>query len=444
MHIDESRPDWYIQPMRITFCLAVLLLFFGRCVWAELDYACIDPVVEVRGIWIDAGAIPRTAQGIRQMVRSYADANINLLLPETICRGYAVYPSAILARDPRFVGTVDPLSVMIDEAHKLNIEVHPWVWVFRAGYTKDKGSILGAHPDWTELDVNGKDLSPNGGYWLSPSNPAARDFLASVYAELARKYDIDGIHLDYIRYETEEKSPYGFSESSTSLFEKQYGTSPTEVHPDSLDHLFWDKFRQRQVNTFVQRIALQTRSIKPRAVVSAAVGAYPPDARTQLLQNWPNWAANKWIDLVTPMAYSTDDAHFGRLIVRQRDAIGCSALLAEGVGLFLHKDPAQTVAQIAMSRQMGAIGQVLFSASYCGQAQLAALRAGPYSRPAMLPFGDPCAAAQRLASQAERCRIAGQTDLADYYATTANDLACYDAYRKQVTPYVPPALPDQP
>ena len=155
------------------------------------------------------------------------------------------------------------LPVMIDEAHRLGMEVHPWVWVFRAGYTKDRGAILTSHPDWAERGKDGKDLSANGGLWISPTNPQARDFLASLYAELARNYDIDGLHLDYIRYEVESPTPYGYCEGSRALFEKQYGIDPLSIDRLSFNQLEWIRFRERQINTFVQRIALQTRLIRP-------------------------------------------------------------------------------------------------------------------------------------------------------------------------------------
>lgn len=430
--------------MRVLVIFAASIFLLAGTTWAAVDYASVDPVVEIRGIWIDAGAIPKTEQSIRRMVRSYADAHFNMLLPETICRGYSIYPSTVIERDPRFAGAIDPLPVIIDEAHKLGLEVHPWVWVFRAGYSADKGSILRAHPDWAELDSNGRELSPNGGYWLSPANPAARDYLARLYAELVGKYDVDGIHLDYIRYETEQKASYGFSPISTCLFGKQYGLDPANVRPGTLDQLFWIKFRERQVNTFVQRIAIQTRSIRPRAVISAAVGQYPPEARVQLLQNWPNWAANKWVDLLVPMSYETDDARFGRLTSRQREAVDSYALLAEGIGVFVQKDPAQTVAQIGISRQMGAFGQVLFAASYMGSSQFAALKCGPYARAAALPFRSSSRACEALFSKARHCAAAGDAELAAYYECAAKSLAAYEEYRSRKTPYVVPTLPELP
>lgn len=408
---------------------------------ADIDYTKLDPVTEVRGIWIDAGAIPKTARGIRDMVRSYANAHFNVLFPETICRGYAIYPSALIERDPRFGGAIDPLPIMINEAHELGMEVHPWVWVFRVGYSRDKGAILRAHPNWAEFDRDGGDLSPNGGYWVSPAIPEARDYLACLFAELVSKYRVDGLHLDYIRYETQEKNAFGYSVPSKALFQKQYGLDPLDVQPGTLDEVFWDKFRERQINTFVQQIALQTRRIRPCTVVSAAVGAYAPDARIQLMQNWPNWVMNKWVDFVAPMAYSTDNDHFSKLIFRQKEAVDNKTILAEGVGMFMHKDTAQTTAQVGDSRRMGAFGQVMFTASYCGPKQLDALRCGPYAAPAALPFRNTCELTRVLAARSKASQAQGLTELEAYYSTSAASLCDYAAYRELAVPYVVPTAP---
>ena len=426
--------------MRIAVFVVALLLC-GSTLFADIDCTNVDPITEVRGIWIDAGAMPKTAQGVRQMVDAYADAHFNVLFPETICRGYTVYPSALLERDPRFAGAVDPLPVMITEAHKRGLEVHPWVWVFRVGYTKDKGGILNSHPDWAEVDRDGIDLSPNGGYWVSPANPQARDFLACLYAELTAKYDVDGLHLDYIRYETDAKKPFGYSPSARAAFQKQYGIDPVDVRPGTLDQAFWNKFRERQVNTFVQRIAVQTRRIRPRAVVSAAVGSYPPDARAELMQNWPNWVANRWVDFVAPMAYSTDDAYLGRLIFRHKEAVDSRTLLAEGLGMYIHKDVAQTSAQVGIARKAGAFGQVMFASSYCGAKQLNALRCGPYCTCAAVPFRDTRRLASALDAKAGLSKAQGLPELAAYYSGAAASLNDYATYRCTPGPYVSPTLP---
>ena len=424
---------WFTALLAIIICSAASA--------QAVNYECLDPIVEMRGIWVDAGAIPKTADGIRQMVRSYHKANLNVLFPEIIARGYTVYPSKLVARDPRFAGAIDPLPVMIDEAHKLGMEVHPWVWVFRAGYTKDRGAILTAHPDWAERGKDGRELSPNGGLWISSTNPQARDFLASLFAELAKNYDIDGLHLDYIRYEVESPTPYGYSESSRSLFDKEYGVDPQSIDRLSFNQLEWIRFRERQVNSFVQRIAEQTRAIRPNAKISAAVGSDPTTARLNLNQNWPNWVANRWVDFVTPMAYTNDDARFADLVTQEKDGADGKSIIGPGIGFFQQKDPQQMVRQIGITRKLGVCGQTLFAGSYFKNPQQSALVSGPYREPASLPFRDPAAKSVQLCKKAADLKHEGKPAEADYFSGLATTLAGYANYHQGAVPYVAPAAP---
>jgi len=424
--------------------LLIFLISAMLCASAvgAFDYRCIDPVVETRAIWVDAGAIPQTPEGIRQLVADYRRANINLLFPEIIARGYAIYPSKLLARDPRFANAPDVLALLIAEAHAAGIEVHPWVWVFRAGYTKDKGAILGTHPDWTELSQDGKELSPNGGYWISPVVPEARDFLAELFAELVREYDIDGLHLDYIRYESETAAPYGYSELSRTLFRRQYGVDPFEIDKYSFHRYEWQKFRERQINTFVQRIALQTRSLKPHVMLSAAVGADPKTARLHLMQNWQNWVDNKWIDFVVPMVYTNNDQNFRSLVTIERDLICGRTLLVPGISIMDRATSVERMtSQIGIARELQTAGESLFASSYFQEANATTLSAGPYARPTKLPFREPWVRSQELCDRAVQLRKEGKEDEAGFLADRSVMLANYAKYLETEIPYVLPTPP---
>ena len=427
--------------VRLLACIVLLAASMGAG-GQQIDYAALDVPVELRAIWIDAGSIPKSEAGIRSLVRTYHKANLNVLLPEVVARGYTVYTSTLVERDPRFAGCIDPLEIIIDEAHALGMEVHPWVWVFRAGYTRDRGAILRAHPDWVELSKFGEDLSANGGLWISPCIPAARDFLADLYAELVRNYDVDGIHLDYIRYEVQSPTPYGYNERCRRQFERQYGIDPLEVDRLSFAQYEWNRFRERQINTFVQRIALQTRAIRPQALVSAAVGSDPKTARLNLMQNWVNWVENKWVDFVTPMAYTNRDARFAELVSRQKAAVGNKTILAPGIGLHTQKDnTAQTVRQIGIARKLMTDGQSLFATAYFGEDQERALVQGPYSSVASVPFRNMWQRSRMLCDLAVGCGRRGRQGLAHYFSTLVNDLAAYAAYRGTPSGYVPPTEP---
>ncbi len=451
--------------MTRTLLLAAVLISCCCGPVLAVDYVCLDPLVEIRGIWIDAGAMGKTEPAIREQVRGYAQAGFNVLFPETVSRGYAVYPSKLLARDPRFADAPDTLAIMIQEAHRLGLEVHPWVWVFRAGYTQDRGGILTAHPDWAERDARGQELSANGGYWLSPANPEVQNFLADLFRELLTRYDVDGLHLDYIRYETQESGDYGYSDYSIRRFVSQHGYSPDPeaaaaagtadvlggpvmiAVPEWLQK--WNLFREQQVSGFVERIAGVVRGIGPTATggfrpslaLSVAVGETPRDARIKLMQNWQHWVDNRWLDFVVPMSYEPDNARFSRLVKLQRYLTSRRSLLAPGLGLHRYGDPGQTVTQIALAREGLADGQVLFSASYLRlpYANPTLLPAGPYAKPASLPFRSPLDRSQELCDRAGELCSTGQYDEATYFAARATALAAYAAYREAALPYLPPA-----
>ncbi|MCE5322562.1 family 10 glycosylhydrolase [bacterium] len=421
--------------------ISALLAIIPLTAWASetVDYKCINPVVEIRGIWVNADAIPKTDSGIRELVRTYHKANINVLFPEVIARGYAAYPTKLLTRDPRFKDAVDPLPPMIEEAHRLGMEVHPWVWVFRAGYTKDRGAILNAHPGWVMLSKYGEDLSANGGLWISPNIPAARDFLACLFAELVKKYDVDGLHLDYIRYEVQSPTPYGYNTTARCTFQHQYGIDPADIDRLSTNQILWNKFRERQINSFVQRIAMQTRALKPHVKISAAVGSDPVTARLNLMQNWVNWVDNGWVDFITPMAYTANDATFTQLVTDQMAAVDGKTLIAPGIGLHMQKDnPEQSIGQIGIARQLMAGGEALFASSYYTDGLASALEQSAYKSPAELPFRDPLSKCRLL------CNLTANTSdsaLKNFYSQRAWPLARYADYITKDKPYISPTDP---
>lgn len=426
--------------LKLIICAAALMACTAASA-QDVQYQCLDVPVEIRGIWIDAGAIPKTEEGIRELVRSYHRANLNVLFPEVVARGYTVYPSKLIDRDPRFAGAIDPLPIIIDEAHSLGMEVHPWVWVFRAGYTKDKGAILTRNPGWVELSKEGKELSPNGGYWISPVVPEAQDFLVNLYSELVANYDVDGLHLDYIRYEVEDRIPYGYSPQSRAKFEQQYGIDPIDIDRLSFHQIEWNKFRERHVNTLVHRTALQMRAIKPDIKVSAAVGSDPKTARLNLMQNWVHWVDNKWVDFLTPMAYSSSDQHFRGLVGLEQAAVRGRSLVAPGVGIYVFKEPQQMVSQAGLTRELMAAGQTLFASSYFTDEHASLLMGGPYASAATLPFRDPLAKSVRLCEHAKALRNQERTDEADHILLYATTIAEYAGYMAADIPFMHPTPP---
>ena len=91
----------------------------------------------------------------------------------------------------------DPLQYVIEQAHIRGIEVHAWFNVFSAASTA-AGTPAAEHPDWVCRDGNGNPMTSHRA--LSPGLAAVREYTMDVAMEIVNNYDIDGIHLDYIRW----------------------------------------------------------------------------------------------------------------------------------------------------------------------------------------------------------------------------------------------------
>jgi uncharacterized lipoprotein YddW (UPF0748 family) len=334
------------------------------------------------------------------MIRSYARAGINMVHPEIVYNGYSAYPSSYLTQDSAW-GGLDVLAIIIDEAHKQGIEVHPWVWVFRVGNAEDHGGILKAHPDWAAVNKDGKTLSDRNGYWLCPSLPAVRRLLLRVMTEIVQKYPVDGIQLDFIRFDNLASVPYCYNESCREKFKAEYGIDPMDIEPFTEPVVQWHMWREEQVNSFVAEVSSEVKKIRPEVMVSAAVGSRPDDARLNLLQDWRHWVVNGWVDFVAPMSYTGDALNFLSTVCTASESVGAFGLLAPGIGLHrIDKGSEGMLEQVQVARTIPVPGVTLFASSYLDAERLKALAEGPFKKPARLPFRLPVEAAKDLAAAA--------------------------------------------
>ncbi|MHB0914003.1 MAG: family 10 glycosylhydrolase [Armatimonadota bacterium] len=422
--------------MRLRFAIILSLILAIQTLGA-----CYSRTAEIRGVWMDRRSIPATEQGIRELVRSYAASGINLLLPEVIYNGYSAYPSEYLTQQDLW-GGVDMLGVLIDEAHAQKMEVHPWVWAFRAGYADDIGGILSKHPEWAAVAEDGSTLTPGGGYWLCPSIPEVRQLLLAAYTELARKYPIDGIHLDYVRFDSPR---YCYNDSCREKFEARHGVDPLCIEPFTPTVLDWHLWREELVNSFVAQVATEAKKVRPEIQVSAAVASFPDQARLNYLQNWEHWADNKWVEFMTPMDYTPNPADFARRVESSVGRVDARALLAPGLGLYTTKEVGPMLVETEVERSTPADGVTLFAAAYLDPEHLEAFREGPFAESAILPSRNPIEGAQELLASADR-RLSEETgqesvDLAKSEVASAGRLLEYWSYRMQSTEYVQPAPP---
>ncbi len=270
-----------------------------------------------RAVWVHLfDDALKTRAGVRQVVADVAASGATALIAEVVRRQDAYYDSDVLPRttDPALEPGLDVLATLVAQAHAVGLTVHAWVPLtptWHAAYAD-----LPAPAGWVTTE-HGKD-SPQADRWvtrtvdgawdehLDPALPQVRDHLAAVVGEIAARYDVDGVHLDYVRYPGQE---YGYHPQALERFRAETGASGTPAPDDPT----WSRWRRAQVDALVAAAREAVRATGSRAVVSAAVIAWGEGpgaggfeatrAYTEVFQDWPAWARSGALDAVLPMDY---------------------------------------------------------------------------------------------------------------------------------------------
>ena len=148
----------------------------------------------------DGMGISQQQQQLTQMLDRLKAAGINTVLLQTRVRATTIYPSdfepwdGCLSGRPGMSPGYDALQFAIDECHRRGMELHAWVVTIPVG----KWTSYGCQQLRRRYGYLIKKIGDEG--YMNPESPVTADYLADICGEIARKYDVDGIHLDYIRY----------------------------------------------------------------------------------------------------------------------------------------------------------------------------------------------------------------------------------------------------
>ena len=340
---------------------------------------------EIRAIWLDRGTIVKAKrkQDLVQLFDNLAKAGFNTVFFETVNASYPIYPSQVAPEQNPLVHGWDPLEAAVELAHERGMELHAWVWIFAAANQRHNallnqpldypGPVLSAHPDWAIFDKQGRLFAPNTRKaFFDPANPEVREYLMALLEEIANRYDVDGIQLDYIRYPFQDprvNQTYGYGVAARQQFKERTGVDPIEVYPrDRTLWQQWTDFRIRQVDSFVASVSARLLSQRPDLILSAAVFPLPPAERQQRLQqNWEEWALQGYIDLVVPMTYALDTEGLHSLTQPLlTESTFEQALLIPGIRL-LNLPDVVAVDQIQLLRDLPANGYAVFAVENLNQ-----------------------------------------------------------------------------
>jgi uncharacterized lipoprotein YddW (UPF0748 family) len=262
-------------------------------------------------------------------------------------RGDAYYASDLEPRATALAGTAfDPLDHLVRFGAAVGARIHAWsnvffVWSDPSGALPSAEThVANAHPEWLLRPGGVRHLDPAGGsdwegIYVDPANNAAREHTLAVFEDIVRRYPVEGLHYDYVRYP-----------------QITYASGPA-------DH--------EHVTALVREGAARLRRARPGIVISAAVFPDPAIARDRVLQRWPEWAAEGLVDVLCPMAYRPDTREVERLLVAARAAAPRTEMWG---GLMAYAgEPTRLVDQVRAAARAGCEGVILFAYDG-GQAEL--------------------------------------------------------------------------
>ncbi|WP_016953335.1 glycoside hydrolase family 10 protein [Anabaena sp. PCC 7108] len=335
---------------------------------------------EIRSVWLDRGTIVNAGNeaGLVKIFDRLSQAGINTIFFETVNAGYTIYPSQVAPQQNPLIQGWDPLEAAVKLAHARGMELHAWVWTFAAGNRRHNeiinvspdypGPLLAANPNWANYDQSG-NIIPVGQTkpFLDPANPEVRQYLLKLYAEIISRYQVDGIHLDYIRYPFQDPfagRTYGYGKASREQFQQQTGVDPLNVTPSQRDlWQKWTTFRTEQVDSFVSEVSQILKQKRTNLILSVAVFPLPEYERVQKIQqHWEVWARRGDIDLIVPMTYAVDTPRFQRLAQPWINSTQLGAtLLVPGIRL-LSLSTVGAFDQLQLLRDLPVSGYALFAA----------------------------------------------------------------------------------
>lgn len=225
-----------------------------------------------------------------QLLDRISRAGFNAFMPCVWHGRGALYRSDTTVLEPAFAkyfeGGKDPLAELIRKAHARGIEVHPWFCVSYRGRPDP-------HPDFASEGV------PKGAYDLH--DPAYRALIVKEMVELARRYDVDGINLDYIRTQG-----VSYSEIARAAYQQRFGVSMEETRgqatPEAKQRLL--EFQETPVTELVGATREGLRQVRPKAILSVCGHPLPkPQLQIEGRNEWI-WLDRDLIDIAYCMDYN--------------------------------------------------------------------------------------------------------------------------------------------
>ncbi len=309
---------------------------------------------------------------VRELFENLEPLGINMVFFQARGACDALYKSAYEPWSAVLTDTLgvhpgwDPLGVALEEGHSRGMEVHAWINVFPAWPVSNEGNpptktvpphVMRVHPNWIAVDRDGKPMSlvksetKHNYTFLSPTHPSAQRHVEDVVEDLVGRYEIDGLHLDYVR----------FPDSSYSYDSRSKAGYINALRDTQITYTDW---RRENLNEFVGKLAETARRARPGVAMSAAVWQKIESGREYHFQDGIEWVTRGYVDFLVPMIYTVSVDAFEERLNAYSTLAGPEKVIA-GMGPYLEGFTDSIFSQeLKAIRESGVRGVSIFNSDY--------------------------------------------------------------------------------
>ena len=303
--------------------LQFIALFF---IIQNIVFSNILSDINNKYIWVNKESLIDTVK-IDSVISFVENNNIDNIFFQVRSRGDALYESQIVPKYEKIDSDFDPLNYVLEKTKDKNIKVHAWFNTYIL-WSSPNNPIDSLHfyyqcPNCFATDFNGKSdshikldqiQSQNWeGVFLSPLNSNVNKHILLVIDELINTYDVDGLHLDYVRF---QDMFYGYNKIGIKEFEDKYNFNPKDIdrglistrfgyldsEVDSMTNL-WEDYKINGVTNLVKDIKNLIENIDSSVMLSIAVKPNIFEAKYRWYQDWLSWVNLDLIDFAVVMNY---------------------------------------------------------------------------------------------------------------------------------------------
>jgi uncharacterized lipoprotein YddW (UPF0748 family) len=317
---------------------------------------------EFRAIWCHSAFGP-SGMNWDEAIKALADNGFTAVLPNMLWGGTAFYESTVLPVAPEVRQKGDQIAACLAACKKYGIQCHVWKvnWNMSGRAPREFAERMKSEGR-TQVGFDGKPEAT----WLCPSHPDNQKLEIDSMVEVATKYDVDGIHFDYIRYPDEE---HCYCPGCRERFEKTVGAKianwPADVRRVEALRAKWLDFRRENITRVVAAVSETVRKTRPKVKISAAVFSNWAVDRDKVGQDWKLWCQRGYLDFVCPMDYTPHTAALENLVTTQLPLAG-KVPCYPGIGLSTWQPPTdacKVIDQILAARRAGCKGFTIFELS---------------------------------------------------------------------------------